>query len=610
MKISARFDGSIYGAIRSQRQVSRAVLAAAAAATTEYATVKLQFGLKPAASALTGGAGIRASRPKPGAGAPRFHAQLSRSPYSTIASRGGRRPLYPSCFASGPPCQRNWNHTSSVPAKLPSFSGLPASRGRSRKQLLRFVDHYDGVTVEEQLELLRDPYMRRYARPNVPELVVSDQPHHMAAPLPDEVQRSTPEDRAIVARLRTTVFSRLLRPYSAYDNDNIYDLYRALPEPRVTFLSASLRHAFLAVLGATERKNPKAMLRYFAVVADIKKAGLSLTSVEWNTAMSFASRYVGKSSEAEAEAALHIWREMEHDAGIHGDEVTFNILFDVASKSGKFALAEMVYQEMITRGYQFNRYHHVSLIHYFGLKMDASGVRAAYKEMVDHGEIIDTVVLNCVISSFLRCGDEAAAEHVYSKMKDVDGRSKLIPHRNYTFNKMVSKVLMMFARVAKTRPEMRRVLQSTGMVSPDLVTYRILLNHYGVRLGQMGKVAQFLDEMKWFRVPVHGAIFLALFKGFARHGGGGNASDWSTNRLESIWEAFLSAYDGGADGLYISTWMAMWILRAFAKCTRSRTRVLAVYDDLKQRWEPDSHNDTFMLDFLHKLLVKNGLSVK
>lgn len=613
MKILGRIDGSISGAIRSHSSasvsVSRAVARSTATAHGEHGQSKLCVRVAPTPALSSGD-----RRPSTVANAPFKHinSKISSSPYSTITTRGSRRPLHLNCFTSYVPHQCKWNHTSSAAAlpefspQPPIFAALPPPQ-RNREELLAFLDYYDGTTVEDQLEFLKDPYMRRYAPAATNELRVSEGYHEVMAPLPDEVQRGSSDEQETITQLRTAVFRKLMSAHST-DTDFIYGLYRSLPEPRITYLPGRLRHGLLAALGVTERRNPKSMLRYFAVVADVKNAGYALTKPEWNTAMSFASRYVGQTSETEAEAALHLWREMEHHAGLKGNEVTFNILFDVASKAGKFAVAEMTYQEMISRGYQFNRYHHVSLIHFFGLKMDSSGVRAAYKEMVDHGEVIDAVVLNCVMSSFLRCGEEASAEHIYKMMKISDERSKLIPHRDYNFNKMVNKVLLMFGRVGRKHPDLRHGFQMAGVVTPNLATYRILLNYYGIRLGQMSKVAQFLDEMKFFRVPIHGAVFLAIFKGFAIHGGT-PGSEWSTKRLTDVWNAFLDAFDGGTDGLYISTWLAMWVLRAFAKSTGSRDEILAVYEELRVRWPADYGTDSFMLEFLHKLLLKNGLSV-
>ncbi|KAK6208311.1 mitochondrial ribosomal small subunit component [Pestalotiopsis sp. IQ-011] len=604
MKILGRIDGSISGAIRSHSSVSRAILQSAAAQGENGTNRKLTAAAGSRLSWRTQdlgctGCGWTASR--------RGNTTGSRSTYSTVATPGGRRPLSPIYFTSCAPSKRKRNHTSSAAVKqsLPAFAALPPPK-RSREEMLAFLDYYDDdITVEDQLEFLKDPYRRRYASPETPQLSLTENQHQLLAPLPDDVLEPDQETREIMTRLRTAIFNKLLRPNST-KIDDIYDLYRSLPEPRMSYLTGALRHKLLAVLAITHRRNPKSMLRYFAVVADVKSAGFALSRTEWNTAVSFASRYVGNSGQTEAEAALHLWREMEHDAGIMGNEVTFNILFDVAAKSGKFALAEMTYQEMTSRGFQFNRYHHTSLIHFFGLKMDSSGVRAAYKEIVQHGEVVDTIVLNCVIASLLRCGEEASAEYVYRKMKAADDRSKLIPHRDYTFNKMINKVLVMFGCVGRKHPDLSRTFQSVGMVTPDLSTYRILLNYYGVRLGQMSKVAAFLDEMKFFRVPLHGSVFLALFKGFAAHGDH-VGSAWSVKRLVDVYHAYLDAFDGGADSLYLNTWMAMWILRAFAKCTGSREEVLAVYEELRVRWPEDQATDAFMLEFLHHLLLKSGL---
>lgn len=491
-----------------------------------------------------------------------------------------------------------------APTKAPGVVS-PTTPNLSREELIGFLDYYDDVGVEERLEFLKDPYMRKYAPPEDTSLRVSDRLHELLTPAPEEVERGSQEDMETVAKLRAAVYSRLLRPHSV-DLEVIYDIYLQLPGHRIPYISARLRHALFAALGIVERKNPKAMLRYFNVVADTKASGFTLSRTEWNTAMSFASRYVGTSTDVEAEAALNLWREMEQEVGIKASDVTFNILFDAASKAGKFALAEMIYQEMNTRGVRFNRFHHVSLIHFFGLKMDSGGVRAAYREMVEASEIIDSTVLNCVMAGLLRCGEEDSAERLYNKMKATDRRSKIIPERNYTVQKKMTKVFMMFARVGRKHPKLQGGFQSTSLTTPDLYTYRILVNYFGVRLGDMSKVAQFLEEMRFFRVPLHGSVFLALFKAFNRHGNT-QGSDWNTERLVSVWNAFLDAHDDGADDLYISTWMAMWILRSFAQCTRSQNRVLDAYEELSSRWELDQRNRSFMLDFLRKLLSKSGL---
>lgn len=414
----------------------------------------------------------------------------------------------------------------------------------------------------------------------------------------------------LVAKLWRAVGRRLRNPYKT-DIEYVWELYKRLPEPRMPYLHADIRHSFMKALGREDR-NYKSFLRYTAAVEDVQRSGLRLTRFEWNIALSFAARHVGHSTETESTETLRQWKKMEVDAGVKGNEVTFNILFDVASKAGNFVLAEMLYKEMEKRGFRYNRYHHVSLIHFFGLKMDSDGIRAAYKEMVEAGEMVDTVVLNCVVAGFLRCGEEYAAERVYERMKAAHERAQEMPYRNYMNGSVISKVLMMFAKLSKDSAKgsegddadngaLRRHFQKHAPIVPDIQTYRILLNHYAVRLAALDKVALFLDDMKWFKVPLHGAIFLALFKGFALHGGTG--SQWSPRRLDKVWTAFRAALEENANGLYVDVWMAMWLLRAFRRC-HTEDEMWKVWAELRPRCELDfepediPHFETFLVHLM------------
>ncbi|KAI1381639.1 hypothetical protein F4677DRAFT_403714 [Hypoxylon crocopeplum] len=594
MRILTRIDGSISGAILSCRRSPGLSLTHplhGARVRDEYREVNCNS----LSATISRSCTIRPKKKKNHKDSYTF--TFARYISSTVAVPCGR-PSTSTYFNPNFRYGRKWSHATANAVSI----ALPTQETRTKDELLDIVDLYDDTSVEEHLTFLKDPYLRKYAPADGPNLVVSDRREDVGLQSVNHRQRLDPEESETVRKLREAVLIKLKRP-AMMDLDTIYDLYQSLPEPRASHITAYLRHQLFAALGMTERKNSRSMLRYFSVVTDVKNSGYSLTRIEWNTAISFASRYVGRSTEIEVEAALHLWREMEQVAGVRGSEVTFNILFDVASKAGKLSLAEMIYQEMITRGFPFNRYHHVSLIHYFGLKQDTGGVRAAYKEMVESGEVIDSIVLNCVISGFLAAGEEESAERVYGKMKISVQGTKQMPDRNYTTQKVITKVLMMFARIGRRHPDMRPNFQRTALISPDLQTYRLLLDHYGLKLGNLAKVVQFLDEMKLFNIPVHGAIFLALFKAFGKHGGAG--SDWSAKRLVSVWNAFLNALDAKSDGLYISTWMAMAILRAFSRCS-SRGQVLDIYESLRSRWDLDPTNSQFMMDFLTKLVQKEG----
>lgn len=159
----------------------------------------------------------------------------------------------------------------------------------------------------------------------------------------------------------------------------------------------------------------------------------------------------------------------------------------------------------------------------------------------------------------------------------------------------------MFAKIARRHPSSHATLQSLTPLTPDIQTYRILVNHYGVKRGDLPRAAAYIDEMKFFRIPLHHAIFLALFKGFATHGGYPRSA-WSERRLLGIWNALLDALDGGAaEGVEIRMWLAVWALRAFARCS-GRERVLAVYDALKARWVLGEAEEMWMVDFLSSLV--------
>jgi pentatricopeptide repeat protein len=489
-------------------------------------------------------------------------------------------------------------------------------RNYTKKELLELIDDYDGEEigpVDEYLEYLRDPYLRGYAQPYPQKFTFARTAEDFAYPNLEQVIQAGEEEQKTLWELRFAVLTRLRAPPKV-DLDHIFELYQRLPEPRMLYIHARFRHQLLRALGQPDERDFTSMLRYFAVIADVKNAGISLTTAEWNCAISFATKYVGTVTETEIEAALKLWREMELEAGVKATNVTFNILFDVASKAGNFALAEMIYREMEGRGHQYNRYHYTSLIHFFGLKHETSGMRAAYKEMVNAGEMIDTVVLNAMIAGLLRSGEEAPAERLYERMKaaslgegDADGKAPdggdSVPFRTAPSDRVITQALLMFAKIGRRHPPSRPSLQRMAPLAPDLQTYRILVNHYGVKRGDLAKTAAYIDEMKFFKIPLHHAIFLALFKGFALHGGY-TRSAWSEQRLHGIWNALLDALDSGAAGLEVKTWLAVWALRAFARCS-TRERVLDVYDALKARWSLSHADEQFMIDFLNGLVNKS-----
>ncbi|PHH73862.1 hypothetical protein CDD82_5229 [Ophiocordyceps australis] len=467
---------------------------------------------------------------------------------------------------------------------------LPCSTPASqdKKYLLSLVGGTHEGSVEDHLKFHNDPYLRRYAQPDGPRLKVSERKQDVEFPSAQETMWANDSVRSILLRLYLAITHRLRRPHRVALGP-IYKIYQQLPQPRMLNLAWQWRNRLLKVMGTPRKPHLKAMLRYFELVADAKNAGLTLRRSQWNHALNLAAKHTARTSHRELESTLDLWKQMELNAHIPGNDVTFNILFNVATKAGNFALADFIFREMENRGIEFNRYHHVSLIHYFGLKLDSQGLRAAYKEMVQAGQVIDTVVLNCVISGLLRCGEEAEAEGTYVRMRDNHSLALNLPQRSYMTNKVITQALLMFSRIGKQHPKLRGHFQLGIHLTPDLHTYKLLVQHYAIRLGSLSKVAKSLDEMKYLKISVHPTIFLVLFKGFYRHGGF-RGSDWSANRLEGVLEALYVVHDQNARQFRLGRWLVIWALRAVQRCAGTDD-VKRHFAALAQRWDvpPDSH---------------------
>jgi pentatricopeptide repeat protein len=471
----------------------------------------------------------------------------------------------------------------------------------TKEELMALVDDYDGESFTDGLPLVEPPNL--YRDPDGPHLTVNDKeeddwpPPHCAWPC-------SPDTEAKIELLE-----HALKDFSR-DPEEIYKLYRDLPVPRAPYLESKTRHRLLRHLAVVERKDEYSMLRYFSVIDDMKGTAIPLTTSEWTSAISFAARYVRRSTEAEVEAALQMWREMEHIVGVKGNDATFNVLFDVACKAGKFTLAEMIYKEMQARGFTHNRYHHVSQIHFYGLKGNGDGARTAYKALVDAGEIVDTVVLNAMISALIHAHEANAATNIYERMKQahLGNKKSRLPPKDFKSRREINLSLLKLAKVGRRDSTRLEEFRQKSIIAPDTQTYRILINYFAVRAGELDKVAKYLDEMKWFEIPLHGALFLALLKGFALHGGI-RYTEWTDDRLESVWKSFLQAIDEEAEDLYISKWIALWALRAFLKCS-GKSRTIDIWEEIRQRWKPSEEDMDFIMKTLRPLIEGEDMAEK
>ncbi|MCJ1333824.1 hypothetical protein MMC10_010530 [Thelotrema lepadinum] len=293
---------------------------------------------------------------------------------------------------------------------------------------------------------------------------------------------------------------------------------------------------------------------------------------------------------------------MEHDAGILGSSVTFNILFDAAIKAGEFKLAEMILHEMKERNLAITRFTRAGLIYYQGLRHDGNGVRRAYQEFVDAGEIVDTLVLNCVITSLVHAGEPVAAEHVYHRMKEMHQRlgGHEVPLLDYKASRDLGRALQRASAEHRHDKQYLSDLQKRQTLAPNYRTYTILISHHASpQGGALERIVRLIEEMQAYGLPVRGRIFMELFRGFAFHGGV-RYTAWTTVRLSSVWTTFIKLDEEEMKDVYIAKWIVIWILRAFNRCAGPHT-ALQIWNEVQERWKPLVEGDAVVLRILNDL---------
>ena len=345
-------------------------------------------------------------------------------------------------------------------------------------------------------------------------------------------------------------------------HDQIWHTYQSLPEPRAPRLQPALLRLLFHQLSIVEHKSEGSMLRYFALLEDARQASIPLNHYQWTSAIAFAGRFVKNVSGAELESALTIWRQMENEAGVKGTSVTFNVLFDIATKARKFVLADMIMQEMQARGLPLTRFFRTSLIHHYGLRGDGDAVRNAYKELVDAGEIVDSTVITCVIKALLMCGEAVAAEQIFARAKLMHSEKSNAPAQPTSWRKrrQIGRMLDSATGSRKEDAQFRTKVQAIAPLAPQLSTYKALVFHYANDAGDLDRITEILHEMKHWGVDMHGSLYMYLFQGFAKHGGV-LYTPWTRRRLEQAWKALVKG---------IETEQGVWLNSSAAKEPRQR----------------------------------------
>ncbi|EFQ98718.1 pentatricopeptide repeat protein [Nannizzia gypsea CBS 118893] len=338
-------------------------------------------------------------------------------------------------------------------------------------------------------------------------------------------------------------------------DQELFAAYRRIPSPGVSYLSSKTRGKLLHRFAKPERKGRTGVFYYLTLVDDMCDASLEMSPSLWTAAIHLAGKSASTVKREDLDAAIGVWRRMEHEGNISSSSVAFNILFDLAIKSGQFRVAERIIADMKKRKAKFSRFGRVAQIFFNGLKGSARGVRRAYDDFIKAGEVVDTVVLNCVIASLIRSGEAKLAEIMYERMKEAHERLKNnasekavmypLPSQDYSAyrkaSKQLGRVLGMTSYLHDKLPDHHRALQAAMPLTPDAKTFHILLSYHAHVTGDLGRFLSLLSEMEGtLSIPSHGMVYILLFQGFAIHGSKKNTR-WTYPRLQRAWLSFLRA---------------------------------------------------------------------
>lgn len=371
-------------------------------------------------------------------------------------------------------------------------------------------------------------------------------------------RRNNKDGPAVKERLQEPTISRhlhLLLPAiddRTKSNQYVFSLYKRLPSPGISLLSveerAQLLHRF-----AHPQDRRRSNARYFlSLFNDMIEAGFKLSKSVCTSAIYFTGHKVPRLEKRDLMDAIAIWHRMESTYGIEADDVVFELLYRIATLSGHFAVADRLYQEMQKRGLRLSRRGHVTMLHSYGLRGDVEGIHKTFEELVSSGEVVDTTVLNCLISSLLNAGDLDTAQKIYSRMmrdsakslaKSMTQHSKavLLPSTSTDFavrrsrSQNLCAIFEAYLEIRKKQAN-QQVPELYVPVVPNIRTFAILFRYHCLSSGDMTAVRKLLDDMeKFFESPPRVIIYYFLFRGFGIHT---SAQGWTEKLLLGAWDAF------------------------------------------------------------------------
>ncbi|OKL59008.1 hypothetical protein UA08_05668 [Talaromyces atroroseus] len=337
-------------------------------------------------------------------------------------------------------------------------------------------------------------------------------------------------------------------------NQYVFSLYKRLPSPGVRILTRNERIKLLHRFAHPPDRRRSNARNFLSIFDDMIQSGFTLSRSMYTSAIYFISHKVPVLEGRDLQDAITVWHRMEKTHGQISDNVVFELLFRIASNTGNFTVADRILSEMTSRGMELSRNGHMSLIYSYGKRGDVDAIHRMFQSYVHSGQIVDTVVLNCLISSLLNTGELETVEQLYSYMMHEHRKTIGITpkeRRNAVFGPSLSPEFAVWKLNAKglrsvfdnylqsrrkLLDEKTPSLQNVVPITPDTRTFHILFRYHCLFTGDITAISRLLMDMEQvFDVPPRPIVYYFLFRGFALHQ---ETKGWTAERLREVWRAF------------------------------------------------------------------------
>ncbi|KAI5813560.1 hypothetical protein BZA77DRAFT_268382 [Pyronema omphalodes] len=375
-------------------------------------------------------------------------------------------------------------------------------------------------------------------------------------------------------------------------NNQLFGAYYHLPGNRVSYLERITMERLLLRFTSVPIRTQDTMFQYLTILEDMRAAGIPLTREEWNQASSFVLRSMKYTTPEDLNLAVQMLHESDKNLPTpRADITTFNILLDGATCAGRLDMATSLLREIRDRNLQYDRFTYTTLMMYHAKSKNAPAVQTTYGDLVDAGEVVDTVILNALMTTLLDVGKEAEANGIYEYMKRVALATSEKPSTKLLDWSQARRI----QRLLKGRDILwaKAYFEEVGVrLAPDYISFHLWIHHY-CRVGDWGKVQYHIEDMQLFSCPVDRNVYLSILKGFAWHGHTGdvvkegpNAGEilpWNQDQLQVILNLLLNE-----ELNVIGHWdrvMAVWVIRAISATFQGNHDVLrSTWAEITRQW--------------------------